>query len=92
MAVLEIKKFDYYIVFTDDHKNYIAAYGYERRPSILEFKYAIETLSNDKHLSESIPGFHDIFDFICVDVMTYKKFMKYMDKQEKKSKEKEDDE
>lgn len=86
MDILEIRKFDYYIVFTDDHKNYICAYGYKKRPCILDFKYAVETLNQDKNLEETIPDFHDIFDFICFDVMSYKKFMKYMDKQEKKLK------
>lgn len=87
MDILEIKKFDYYLVFVDDRKNYIVAYGYNCRPSILEFKYAVETLSNDKHLEKSIPDFHQIIDFICFEVMSYKKFLKYMEKQEKKLKE-----
>lgn len=83
---LEIKDFEYYLVFTDDNDNYIMAYGYERKPAILEMKYAIETLTNDPDLSAAIPDFKKVIDYICFDVMTHKKFIKYMVKQEEKMK------
>lgn len=81
---LTIKEFSYYLVFMDDKANYVMAYGYERKPGILEFKYAIDALVNDPELSAAIPDFHKIIDYICFDVMPHKKFIKYMNKWEEK--------
>ena len=81
-----IKKFNYYLVFMDQKENYITAYGYNERPIILEFKNALEQFSNEEDLKETIPNFENIIDFVCFDVMKYKKFIKYLEKQGKKAK------
>jgi hypothetical protein len=76
------KEFEYYLVFMDNNYNYVMAYGYNHKPSILEFKYAIETLSNDEELIVAIPNFKNIIDYVCFDVMSHKKFIEYMVQQE----------
>jgi hypothetical protein len=80
----EIREFEYYLIFMDDHGNYVNAYGYQQPPAIIDMKYAIETLSKEEDLIAAIPNFHNIIDYICFEVMTHKKFIKYMVKQEKK--------
>ena len=85
MATKEInKEFEYYLVFMDDRSNYVMAYGYSHKPAIIEFKYAIEALSNDEELIIAIPNFKNIIDYICFEVMSHKKFIKFMVEQEKK--------
>ncbi len=81
---LEIKEFEHYIVFKDSNDNYVMGYGYPDAPTILDMKYAFDTLSKDQELAAAIPDFHRVFDYISVDVMTHKKFIKYMGKQEEK--------
>ena len=81
---VEIKEFEYYIVFKDSNNNYIMGYGYPDTPSILDMKYAFDTLSKDQELVAAIPDFHHVFDYISVDVMKHKKFIKYMTEQEEK--------
>lgn len=81
---IEVKEFSHYIVFKDSNNNYVMAYGYEGAPAILDMKYAFESLGNDPELQVAIPDFHKVFDYITVDVMTHKKFMKYVAEQEEK--------
>lgn len=81
---IEIKEFSHYIVFKDSKNNYIMAYGYADAPAILDMKYAFESLGNDPELQIAIPDFQKVFDYITVDVMTHKKFMKYVAEQEEK--------
>ncbi len=81
---LQIKEFEYYLVFTDTNGNYIMAYGYNQKPAIMEMKYAIEALAKEEDLIVAIPNFHQIIDYICFDVMKHKKFIKYMTAQEEK--------
>ncbi len=81
---VEIKEFEYYIVFKDSNNNYIMGYGYPDAPTILDMKYAFDTLSKDQELVAAIPDFHRVFDYISVDVMKHKKFIKYMSEQEEK--------
>lgn len=80
----EVKEFSHYIVFKDTNNNYVMAYGYEDAPVILDMKYAFDSLSKDAELAIAIPDFHKVFDYITVDVMTHKKFMKYVTEQEEK--------
>ena len=81
---LQIKEFEYYLVFTDTNGNYMIAYGYNQKPAIMEMKYAIEALAKEEDLISVIPNFHQIIDYICFDVMKHKKFIKYMIAQEEK--------
>jgi len=78
---IEIKNFDYYIVFMDSNQKYIMAYGYDHIPSILEMKCAIETLSLDKDIALNIPNLEEVLDYICFYVMVYDEFITYMDNQ-----------
>jgi len=66
----------------DDNENYLTAYGYDHKPAVIEFKYALDAMENDYDLSILIPNFSEIKDFICFEVMRYKKFVKFMKKQE----------
>lgn len=81
---LKVKEFSHYIVFKDSNNNYVMGYGYEDSPTILDMKYAFDTLSKDPELVVAIPEFSRVFDYISVDVMTHKKFIKYMEEQEQK--------
>lgn len=77
-----MKDYEYYLVFMDDRSNFLTAYGYDHKPAIIEFKYALEALQNDKEVNSLIPNLMEIFDYICFETMTNKKFVKYMKKQE----------
>lgn len=75
------KEHAYYIIFKDDHNNYVAAYGFELPPNISEMNQAVEVLKQDPTLKENIPNFLDIIDYICFDVMTHAMFSIYMAQQ-----------
>lgn len=83
---MDIKDFEWYIVFMDSKENYVMAYGYSDRPAIIDMKYAFDALAKEDDLAVAIPDFHNIMDYVCVDVMSHKKFMKYMVDQEAKMK------
>lgn len=78
----QAKKFEFYIVFMDDKSNYLTAYGYDHSPVILDFKYAIESLSTDEEIKNLIPDFEKILDYICFKTMGYSEFVRYIESQE----------
>ncbi len=82
---LIIKEFDYYIVFQDSNANYIIAYGYKSKPTVMDLKFAFEQIITEQDLNEVIPNFKQIVDYISIDIMQYDKFVKYMEKQESKA-------
>lgn len=82
--MFDIKEFEWYIVFKDSKNNYVMAYGYKDIPVILDLKYAFETLAKEEDLIHAIPDFHKIMDYICVDIMSHDKFIKYVETQENK--------
>lgn len=81
---LEIKDFEYYVVLMDSNDNYVISYGYEQRPAIIDLKYMFEQIIADKTsgLHSAIPDFEKVIDYVSVDIMNHKKFVKYMEKQE----------
>lgn len=81
---LEIKDFEYYVVLMDSNENYVISYGYEQRPAIIDLKFMFEQLITDKTsgLHEAIPDFKKVIDYVSIDIMNHKKFVKYMEKQE----------
>ena len=83
---LEIQDFEYYVVLMDSNDNYVISYGYEQRPAIIDLKFMFEQIISDKTsgLHEAIPDFEKVIDYVSVDIMNHKKFMKYMDKQDAK--------
>lgn len=81
-SLLEIKEFPYYIVFMDDKGQYVMAYGYNKKPAVVDMRVAIDTLSTEKDLIAAIPNFHEVMGYICVSIMKYKKFIKYIEDQE----------
>lgn len=87
---MEIKDFEYYVVLMDSNDNYVISYGYEQRPAIIDMKYMFEQIMSDKTsgLHEAIPDFEKVIDYVSVDIMKHKRFIKYMDKQEEKTKKK----
>jgi|SaaInlStandDraft_4_1057021.scaffolds.fasta_scaffold20813_3 hypothetical protein len=90
MSKDRIKEFDWYLVFHDDRGNYVMGYGYESKPAIMDMKYALDALAEDQELIAAIPDFHKVMDYICFGVMNYKKFAKYIVKQEEKMTKEED--
>lgn len=82
---LEIKDFEYYLVFLDSKDNYVISYGYEERPAVIDIKYAFDQLPKEEDLKAAIPNLEKVFDYISVDIMNHDKFLKYMEKQEKKA-------
>jgi len=83
---LEIKEFEYYLVFMDSNKNYVISYGYEQLPAVIDLKYAFEQLAKEEDLASVIPDWKNQIDYVSVDIMNYNKFIKYMIKQEKLAK------
>jgi len=72
----------FYIVFMDTALNYIMGYGYPEQPAIIDIKYALEQFSNEPDLNLTIPDFKKVIDYVSIDIMNHKKFVKYMEKQE----------
>jgi len=82
---LEIKDFEYYLVVMDSRQDYIISYGYEEFPLILDIKYAFEQIPKEPDLIAAIPDWQKVFDYASIEIMTHKKFIKYMLKQEEKA-------
>lgn len=82
---LEIKEFEYYIVFQDSNSNYVIAYGYKQLPAVIDIKYAFDQVSKEPDLVSVIPEWQKQVDYVSVDIMNHKSFIKYMIKQEEKA-------
>ena len=82
---LEMVEYNWYIVFMDQKGNYMIAYGYEEQPIIMEFKGALEQFAKEPDLIAAIQDFEKIVDLVCFEVMNHKRFVKYMEKQEKRA-------
>ena len=80
---LEIKEFDWYLVFMDSHDNYVISYGYEQRPAVIDLKYAFGQVTKEEDLVAVIPDWKKQVDYVSVAIMDHEKFVKYMVKQEK---------
>jgi len=83
---MDIKEFDYYLVFMDSNANYVISYGYETRPAVIDIKYAFEQVANEPDLVAAIPDWKTQLDYVSIETMNHKKFVKYMVEQEKKAK------
>lgn len=84
---IEAKDYNYYVVFMDNKDNFIEAYGYEEKPNVLDLKYAFgDMLEADSMFSKSVPDAQKVFDYVTVDIMKHKKFVKYMEDQEARAK------
>ncbi len=83
---MEIKEFNYYLVFMDSNSNYVISYGYEQRPAVIDLKYAFDQVSKEPDLAAVIPDWQKQIDYVSVDIMGHEKFVKYMVKQEKQAK------
>jgi len=79
---LEIKEFDWYVVFMDSAGTYVISYGYEQRPAVIDLKYAFEQVTKEPDLVQTIPEWKKQVDYVSVDIMNHKSFIKYMVKQE----------
>ncbi len=84
--VLEVKKFNYYIVFMDTNGIYLTAYGYDEKPVIMNFFVAVKQLSEEKDLAAAIPNFHEVIDYVGFEIMEYDDFIKYLDKDQQENK------
>jgi hypothetical protein len=81
--LVEIQKFDYYIVFMDSNSNYLVAYGYSKRPIVMDFLTAMKELSEDKELLLTIPNLKEIIDYVSFDVMEYDEFVEFFNMKDK---------
>jgi hypothetical protein len=82
-VLVEIQKFDYYIVFMDSNSNYLVAYGYSKRPIIMDFLTAMKELSEDKELLLTIPNLKEVIDYVSFDVMEYAEFVEFFNMKNK---------
>jgi len=82
-STLEIKEFEFYLVFMDSSQNYVISYGYEQRPAVIDLKYAFDQVSKEPDLVAVIPDWQKQVDYVSVETMNHKRFIKYMVEQEK---------